>query len=121
MAVANVCNWEVHQKREKAAFARRFDTEDLGVNYILGMTVKQTRKSKTLSINQPKYVEGVLKRFGMKNCKPMSTPMEVGKKYEPLRSSSRGTTISDGNWFLDVFSNWYQTRYKLSRRNSFKI
>ena len=54
------------------------------VSYILGMTVKQNRNSRTLLINQPKYVEGILKKFGMENCKPMSTPMEVGKKFESL-------------------------------------
>ena len=72
-------------EREKAAIAERFKVDDMGeVNYVLGMTVKRNRESKTLSINQTTYLKGVLKKFGMENCKPVSTPMEVGMKFESL-------------------------------------
>ena len=37
-----------------------------------------------MSITQKKYLEGVLKKFDMENCKPVSTPLEFGKKYEEL-------------------------------------
>ena len=70
---------------EKEALAKRFKVEDLGeVDYILGMSVKRDRKARTLTINQPKYLEGILKRFGMDQCKPVSTPLDPGKKFESL-------------------------------------
>ena len=48
------------------------------------MSVKRDRKARTLTINQPKYLEGILKRFGMDQCKPVSTPLDPGKKFESL-------------------------------------
>lgn len=72
-------------KEEKISIAQRFKVDDMGeVSYVLGMLVTRDRKSRTLSISQPKYLEGVLKRFGMENCKPVSTPMETGRKFESL-------------------------------------
>lgn len=49
-------------KREKLALAKMFDVEDL----------------RTLSISQTKYLEGILKKFNMDKCKPVSTPLEAG-------------------------------------------
>ena len=51
-------------------------------HHVLGMSIKRDRKAKTLFISQPKYVENVLQRFGMKDCKPVSTPMEPGKSFK---------------------------------------
>ena len=72
-------------KKEKLALAKRFKVEDLGeLHYVLGMSVKRNRRSRTLSISQTKYLGGVLKRFNMENCKPVPTPLEQGRKFEPL-------------------------------------
>ncbi len=56
------------------------------------MSVKRNHETRTLTINQPKYLEGVLKRFGMQECKPVSTPLEPGKKFESL--SEKETPIN---------------------------
>ena len=70
---------------EKISLGRRFDVEDLGeVNYVLGMLVKRDRKLRTLTISQPKYLEGILKRFNMEHCKPVSTPMEQGRQFHDV-------------------------------------
>ena len=37
-----------------------------------------------MSITQTNYLEGVLKKFELENCKSVSTPLETGKKYEKL-------------------------------------
>ena len=42
-----------------------------------------------MSITQKKYLEGVLKKFDMENCKPVSTPLEFGKKYELSKDDER--------------------------------
>ena len=49
---------------EKVSLGSRFKVEDLHceMHYILGMFVKRDRKSRTLSLSQPKYLEGILKR-----------------------------------------------------------
>ena len=70
---------------EKVSLGTRFKIEDLGeVNHVLGMLIKRDRESRTLTISQPKYLEGMLKRFGMQDCKTVSTPMEPGKQFHEL-------------------------------------
>jgi hypothetical protein len=51
--------------------------KDLGeLTWILGMQVIRNRKLRTLEINQTGYIEAVLKRFGMSDCKAIGTPAE---------------------------------------------
>ena len=75
-------------KAEKAALCERFEMTDLGeIHYLLGMSIKRDRESRTLTISQPNYLDKVLKKFGMENCKPVSTPLEPGRKFQQLSSS----------------------------------
>ena len=70
---------------EKSALCRRFKMSDQGeVHYLLGMLVQRDRESRTLTISQPGYLKKVLERFGMQNCKPVTTPMETGRKFEQI-------------------------------------
>jgi hypothetical protein len=56
-----------------------FEMFDLGeMQYFVGMKIQQTTKG--ISICQAKYIEDMLKRFIMQNCKPVSTPLVVGSK-----------------------------------------
>ena len=72
-------------KEEKKKLEREYDMVDQGeINYILGMSITRDRKSGILRINQAAYLHNVLKRFGMDECKPVSTPMETGKIFEKL-------------------------------------
>ena len=65
--------------------------EDLGeIKYILGMRVKRDRQTVTLSIDQRGYLEGVLKRFGMDECNPVSTPVEPGKELTKTDENEAG-------------------------------
>ena len=75
-------------KAEKAALGERFEMNDKGeIHYLLGMSIKRDRESKTLTISQSHYTEKVLKKFGMENCKPISTPLEPGRKFQQLSPS----------------------------------
>ena len=72
-------------KAEKAALCERFEMVDLGeIHYLLGMSIKRDRECRTLTISQSNYVEKVLRKFGMENCKPVSTPLEPGRKFQQL-------------------------------------
>jgi hypothetical protein len=56
-----------------------FALKDLGeLHYFLGIEVKKTRDGILLS--QEKYTSDILKRFGMLNCKQVSTPMSTSGK-----------------------------------------
>ena len=61
----------------KGAISKRFNMKDLGaLSYILGMEIKRDREVRTLEITQKAYVEKMLQRFGMEECKPVGTPAE---------------------------------------------
>ena len=50
------------------------------LNYFLGLQVKQTKEG--TFINQAKYVKDLLKRFGMDEIKPTSTPMSTSTRLD---------------------------------------
>ena len=61
-------------------------------HHILGMCIKRKRE-KSLSISQPKYLEQILKRFQMDECKSVSTPFEPGKRFEKLSEDETAVDI----------------------------
>jgi hypothetical protein len=44
----------------------------------------QNRATRTITMNQSKYVMDVLKRFGMEDCKSVGTPLDVNSKLVKL-------------------------------------
>ena len=73
---------------EKHKLSTRFEMEDQGeIHYCLGMSIKRNRDAGLLSINQNAYLRNILKEFGMINCKSISTPMELGKKFAKLEDN----------------------------------
>ena len=60
----------------KKDLIREFEMKALGLlHYFLGLEVR--KNSNSIILNQGKYTSDILKRFGMWNCKPMSSPMEI--------------------------------------------
>jgi hypothetical protein len=65
----------------KTQLSSKFDMKDLGAsNFILGMEIKRDRKKMKLWLNQRKYVEKILQRFNMQECKPVKVPIPIGVK-----------------------------------------
>ena len=59
---------------------------DLGeIHWILNMEVIWDRKNQTISLCKSQYIENILERHGMANCKPAATPMEVNLKLKNLK------------------------------------
>jgi hypothetical protein len=53
---------------------QKFEMSMMGeLNYFLGFQIKQLQEG--TFINQTKYIQDILKKFGMKNAKPIKTPM----------------------------------------------
>ncbi len=64
-------------KAEKAALCEQFDMVDNGdIRSVLGLKITRDRKARVLTINQPSYLQEVLKRFRMENCNPVATPTQ---------------------------------------------
>ena len=82
-------------KAEKKSLSTRFEMDDRGeIHFILWMTVTRNRKEKTLTIDQKSYLETVLKRFGMFDCRPVATPVESAKKFQKLSEDEQPIDVS---------------------------
>jgi len=63
----------------KEAMIREYEMTDLGLmKYFLGIQIKQ--EPGRIFISQEKYIDDLLKKFQMKDCKPMPTPMITSEK-----------------------------------------
>ena len=82
--------------QEKLKLSQNFEMEDQGeIHYCLGMSIKRDRDAKVLTIDQKAYLESVLTRFGMSECKPVSMPMEAGKRFEKLDNNEHPVNIRE--------------------------
>jgi hypothetical protein len=63
----------------KAQLVLRFNTKDMGAStWILGMRITRNRRARTITLDQELYVTKALERYGMQECKPVSTPEMPG-------------------------------------------
>lgn len=72
------------KKREseiKEKLSKHFKVKDLGdARYCLGIEIIRDRESITLS--QTGYINEILQRFRMSSCKPVSTPLAPGSRFD---------------------------------------
>ena len=74
-------------KEVKDVLSAKFDIKDIGkLHHFLGISVVQDETQKYAWLGQPTYTEKLLKKFGMQDCKPVGTPVDVGTKLEKATS-----------------------------------
>ena len=75
-------------------FGTKFSIKDLGpVKHYLGMRV--TYDKNTYYLDQEAYVESILKRFNMENCKPIDTPLAPDDSLlEPILESEEDADLN---------------------------
>lgn len=62
---------------------QKFDIKSLGrPSMLLGMKITQDIKRQTISISQTAYIDQLLKKFGLQDCNPVSTPMDPNIKLD---------------------------------------
>ncbi|KAM1485555.1 hypothetical protein TB1_036396 [Malus domestica] len=65
----------------KEEMMKRYEMTDLGLlHHFLGIGVIQ--KASSIFIHQKKYAETLLEKFGLKGCKPVSTPLIANEKLK---------------------------------------
>ena len=70
----------------KVKFTKRFATNDIGDSRLmLGMRITRDRENRTLLLDQEVYVKKMLERFGMQDCKEISTPEAIGGELDDER------------------------------------
>jgi len=61
----------------KLAISRELSMKDLKeLDWILGMAIKRDREKRVMEISQTAYIDMMLAKFRMADCKPVLTPME---------------------------------------------
>mgnify|MGYP004607028067 CR=1 FL=1 len=66
----------------KRFLARKFEMKDLGdASFVLGIQIYRDRARGILGLSQKGYIEKILKRFSMQDCKPGDTPISKGDKF----------------------------------------
>lgn len=59
---------------------KSFEVSVEKANCFVGLQIERNTVNNTLKIHQRCYIEKILKRFNMQDCKPVSTPMDVNIK-----------------------------------------
>eukprot|EP00253_Pinus_taeda_P032297 PITA_32297 len=76
-----------------------FEMKDLGLmHYFLGLEVWQ--KPREIFLSQGKYVVKILERFGMVDCKPITTPMEPD--FKKLSGSAAGPILRNATEYRQL-------------------
>lgn len=66
----------------KAFLSQHFEMKDLGeASFVLGIQIHRDRSRGILGLSQKSYIDKVLQRFGMQNCRPHDTPVSKGDKF----------------------------------------
>ena len=61
------------------------EMNDLGeLHYCLGVEFERNSEAHTITMNQKSYIEEILKRFNLEECKPVGTPFDVNSKLLKL-------------------------------------
>lgn len=70
-------------KHVKDTLMKQYKMKDLGpVQRFLGLRITRDRSTRTIEIDQTEYIESVLQRFNMADCKPARTPLPAGAVLE---------------------------------------
>ena len=81
----------------KAVMEAEFKMSDLGeASLFLGLQLVRDRKQRVMRLMQTRYAEDVLRRFGMEESKPISTPMVP---HSPLAKGEEVVSAEDKAWY----------------------
>ena len=75
----------------KRRVGEHVEVTDLGeLHWLLGIEVKRDRETRTISLSQRSYIDAIIRRFGLEDSKPISTPMDPNSKISTSHSPSTG-------------------------------
>jgi hypothetical protein len=65
-------------RKLKGSLEEKYDMSDLGeLHFFIGVHFERDRAALTITMHQRSYIESVLQRFGMEDCKPIGTPLDA--------------------------------------------
>ena len=85
----------------KSDIMKKYKMEDKGPIYqFLGMKIDYDAKKRTVKLSQKRYTESLLKRFGMKDSKPVGTPADSSLQLIEL-APARGHQNREDSEIID--------------------
>ena len=70
----------------KKFLSSKFDMKDLGeASFVLGIEIHRDRGKEVLGLSQKAYLEKVLRKYSMQNCKPSPAPIVKGDRFEKFQ------------------------------------
>jgi hypothetical protein len=83
-------------KETKFCPGSKFEMKDMGLaNNVLGIRISRDKDSKLIYLDQENYLEKVLKRFKMKDCKLISTPVSKGTILNKIMCPTNKTEFEE--------------------------
>ena len=80
----------------KSKLREAFEISDEGeIHWILGFAVIRNRAARTLSLSQTAYIEAIVRRFGLEDAKPLSTPMDPHVQLTTEQSPSTTAEVAE--------------------------
>ncbi|KAL9253059.1 Retrovirus-related Pol polyprotein from transposon TNT 1-94-like protein [Drosera capensis] len=75
----------------KRFLSKKFEMKDLdNASFVLGIQIHRDRLKGVLGLSQKGYIDKVLKRYGMQDCKPGDTPVAKGDKFSLNKCPKNG-------------------------------
>jgi len=99
---------------------KTFEMTDLGLmNYFLDIEVKQQEDN--IFISQTKYIEALLKKFKMYDCKLVATPLVVNEKLQKDDGAQETDASRYKSLIGSLLSHSHKTRHYVCYKSSIKI
>jgi len=82
--------------KTKKFLSKNFEMKDLGhASFILGIQIHRDRSRGILGLSQRSYMDKILKRFSMHECKSGDTPVAKGDKFSLNQCPNRNLEIKE--------------------------
>jgi len=76
-------------RKLKEALNKNFQMKDLGpAKDILGINIQRDTPTGKIRLTQRRYITNLLQKFGMENCKPISTPLDSNQRLTKKMDSN---------------------------------
>lgn len=79
------------RRRLKSYLSKKFEMKDLGeARKFLGLEITQDKHKGEIKVSQASYINKILEKFGMNNCKPVGTPTDLNVKLDGDNTDDAG-------------------------------
>lgn len=102
--VDDLCRMGHNTQRFKDLINARFKMEYLGeCTFFLGMRLERNRERRTITLYQDKYVETMINKYGMTDCRPCKTPTVPNTHLVPASPEDQADFVKTNENYQQAF------------------